>query len=91
MTQDAICNLLSTAQEKANSLNSKLDPQLTQNYRELMIENWGLSIEYWKPLGTFCGSWLHFCGNDLFQASKTITKDKALDMHLHDTEAVCIF
>ena len=34
MTQDAICNLLSTAQEKADSLNSKFDPQLTQNYRE---------------------------------------------------------
>ena len=83
MTQDAIRSLLSTAQEKADSLNSKLDPQLTQNYRELMIENWGLR--------TFCGSWLHFCGNDLFQASKTTTKDKALDMHLHDTEAVCIF
>ena len=61
MTQDAIRNLLSTAQEKADSLNSKLDPQLTQNYRELMIENWGLSIGYWEPLGTFCGSWLHFC------------------------------
>ena len=34
---------------------------------------------------------IYFCGNDLFQASKTITKDKALDMHLHDSEAVCIF
>ena len=46
MTRDAIRSLLSTAQEKADSLNSKLDPQLTQNYRELMIENGGLSIGY---------------------------------------------
>ena len=40
-TYDSRCNhsLLSTAQEKADSLNSKLDPQITQNYRELMIEN----------------------------------------------------
>ena len=39
MTRDAIRSLFSTAQEKADSLNSKLDPQLTQNYRELVIEN----------------------------------------------------
>ena len=39
MTQDGIRSLLSTVQEKADSLNSKLDPQLTQNYRELVIEN----------------------------------------------------
>ena len=53
MTQDAICSLLSTAQEKADSLNSKLDPQLTQNYRELVIENWGLSIEELKTSRNF--------------------------------------
>ena len=30
MTQDAIRNLLSTALEKADSLNSKLDPQYSK-------------------------------------------------------------
>ena len=53
MTRDAIRSLLSTAQEKADSLNSKLDPQLTQNYRELVIENWGLSIEELKTSRNF--------------------------------------
>ena len=34
---------------------------------------------------------MHFWGNYLFQAGKTIDEDKALDTQLHDTKTACMY
>ena len=62
----------------------------TWNYQESLHKAQVLRIKDQEAQRTFQGSWVHFWGNYLFQAGKTIGKDQTLDTQLHDTKTACM-
>lgn len=61
------------------------------NYQESLRKAQVLRIKDQEAQRTFPGSWVGFWGNCLFQAGKTIGKDKALDAQLRDTKIACMY
>ena len=63
----------------------------TWKYQESLPKAQVLRIKDQEAQRTFPGSRVHFWGNYLFQAGKTIDEDKALDTQLHDTKTACMY